>query len=245
MSALVVIALLPFGNADASPEALFREAVARQQAGEKARAAFEAAIAAYRARRDEGVRHPDLDRTIGSAYLLMGDVPEAIAWYRRGLRLAPHDAALHEALSLARERVARPAGRTFGLPPAVLPSPRPWLFLGAALAWLVACIALTRWYLRRGGWPWLAVSLGVLALGLAIAWVLQPAEPSPIAVLRRDEVLLRRGDGLRFAPRYDVPLPAGTEVETLAQRGDWWLVRLSGGERGWIAEADLILVPDE
>jgi tetratricopeptide (TPR) repeat protein len=245
MLGILVIALVLGGVAHASPEELFRTALAQQQAGEKSRATFEAAIAAYVARRDAGVRNPDLDRTIGNAYLLMGEVPEAIAWYRRGLRLAPHDAALQEALMLARERVARLPGRTFGLPPAVLPSPRPWLFLGAALAWLAACVTFTRWYLRRGGWPWSALGFTLLALGLGVAWVWQPADTSVIVVTRRDEVFLRRGDGVDFAPRYEVPLPAGTEGVALAQRGDWWLVQLSGGERGWIAGTDLLFISDE
>ena len=242
MSAYVVIVLL---GTTPAPEQLFRQAVAQQRTGQKARSHFEAAIAAYRSIREQGVRHPHLDRSIGNAYLLMGEVPEAIAWYRRGLRLDPMDAALHEALNLARERVARPPGSSFAAPPAVLPSPAPWLFLGATLAWSAACLCFTWWYVCRGGWLWLSLALAAVAVGLAGAWWLQPSEPSVLAVIRRDEVYLRRGDGWAFAPRYATPLPAGTEAHALAQRGEWWLIQLSGGERGWVAQSDLILVADD
>ncbi|MFQ3593881.1 MAG: tetratricopeptide repeat protein [Gemmataceae bacterium] len=250
MSPLAILLLFttetpPQTPGEASPEQLFRQAVARQRAGEKARASYLAAIAAYRSYRDQGVRNPHLDRTIGNAYLLMGDLPEAIAWYRRGLKLAPWDATLHEALTLARERVARPPGRTFGLPPDVLPSPAPWLFLGATFCWMAACLLFTHWYVQRGGWPWGGIVLTTLAFSLALAWALQPAEPAIIAVIRRDEVYLRRGDGVGFAPRYPTPLPAGTEAVALARRGEWWLIQLSGGERGWVADTDLLLLLEE
>jgi hypothetical protein len=56
----------------------------------------------------------------------------------------------------------------------------------------------------------------------------------PIVVIAADGVLLRRGDGSLFPPRYDTPLNRGVEAELLFRRGGWLQIELSGGEVGWV-----------
>jgi tetratricopeptide (TPR) repeat protein len=222
-------------------EALFRAAVEQQRAGQKARETFQAARSAYLARLHAGEQPADLFRMIGNVHLLMGEVPEAIVWYRRGLRLAPWNASLHEALTAARERVLRPPARTLGLPPELAPSPGPILFLLAAGLWAIACLAFTYWRMHRDGRPWFALLALLGALAASIGYLASPRGQPVLAVVARPEVHLRRGDGHEFAPRYEIGLPAGTEAEALHRRGDWWLIQLRGGERGWVADADLLI----
>jgi hypothetical protein len=47
-------------------------------------------------------------------------------------------------------------------------------------------------------------------------------------------VLLRRGDGLAFPPRYYTPINRGVEARRLFERGGWVQIELSGGEIGWV-----------
>jgi hypothetical protein len=56
----------------------------------------------------------------------------------------------------------------------------------------------------------------------------------PLVVILDDGVLLRKGDGLAYPPRYDTPLNRGAEARLLFERGGWLQVELAGGEVGWV-----------
>ncbi len=56
----------------------------------------------------------------------------------------------------------------------------------------------------------------------------------PVAVIREDNVVLRKGNGWSYPPRYESPLNRGVEAQLLFAKGDWLQIRLSGGEVGWI-----------
>jgi hypothetical protein len=56
----------------------------------------------------------------------------------------------------------------------------------------------------------------------------------PLVVIAEDGVLLRKGDGLSFPPRYPTPVNRGVEGQLLAERGKWLQIELSGGEVGWL-----------
>ncbi|MGL4549819.1 MAG: hypothetical protein ACRC33_01420 [Gemmataceae bacterium] len=233
MSALVVTLLL---GADA--EGLFRDAVARQRAGEKSREAFKAAAAAYEAVRAGGASNAGLYRNLGSAYLLSGDLPRAVLMYRLGLRAEPGDAALTRALGAARERVG--AG-PFGRPPEERRSWSVPLFAGAAVAWLLTCVLFTRWRMRRGGFPAGAAAALAAALACAAGLVLHPDDdPRPVAVIAADGVAVRKGDGELFPPRYEATLSRGVEADVVYRKGGWLLIELGGGERGWVAARDVV-----
>jgi hypothetical protein len=227
-------------------EAEFAEGVRLRQAAEQARPHFRAAAEAFDELRRRGARNPTLYRNLGNACLLADDLPGAILSYRRGLRLAPYDRALRANLDAARERVVYPPYSNFGRPsrdprPPWLPRlPAEWLAITAAAGYVLAWVFLTRWLMTRRGRLLLAAALLlVVAVGLSGVVVVlargeQDQEAHPLVVIAQDGVLLRRGDGLAFPPRYETPVNRGVEARLLFERGAWLQIELSGGEVGWV-----------
>ena len=265
--ACFLIALLPNAEPVARPElserelleraeSAFAEGVRLRQEADKARPHFRAAASDFDELRRRGVQNARLYRNLGHAYLLAGDLPRAILSYQRGLRLAPNDFALRQSLTEARERVMYPASGTLGRPhddprPPWLPNPRTeWLLIGAGVCYALACAALTRWLMvRRVRLLGIALLSLMLAMGLA-AWLLVRVEEErewgehPLVVIARDSVLLRRGNGTAFPPRYDTPVNRGVEARRLFERDGWLQIELSGGEIGWVPrEAVLVDEP--
>jgi hypothetical protein len=77
----------------------------------------------------------------------------------------------------------------------------------------------------------------VVTLALVVILINQQhaaGRQGPLVVVAEDGVLLRRGDGLAYPPRYDTPLPRGAEARLRRERGTWLQIELSGGEIGWV-----------
>lgn len=210
-----------------------------------------ASLRAPVARRPGGL--PALERTIGHAYYLSGDLPRAILAYRRGLRLDPANAKLDTALAYARGTVEYPPSPAAGL---MQPEREYWpgwlalhrLGLLVFAAYTVTCLAFTRWGMRRRRlWFWMAVSAAVIALvpavGSGVEWLRrQRDDATPVVVLARSE-MLRTGNGTEYPPRLDVALPRGAEVRRLFERAGWYQVELSGGPVGWLPR-DAVVTDD-
>ncbi len=237
-------------------ETAFQEGVHLRQARQQARPHFRNAAGYFDELRQRGVRNALLYRNLGNAYLLADDLPRAILSYHRGLRLSPNDLALRESLAAARGQVAYPASGDLGRPrnddrPPWLPHFRSaWLMFAAVACYILGCLSLTRWRMVRRG---RLLSGGVIALllaGLLAGWLMVRAEERkdgqahPLVVIARDGVLLRRGNGVVFPPRYDTPINRGVEGRLLFERGGWMQIELSGGEIGWVrSEAVLVDAP--
>jgi hypothetical protein len=230
------------------PEEWFREGLRLQeQSPKEAREAFREAARRYGELRLRGSHSPALCRNEGNAWLLSGDVARAIVSYRRGLLLAPNDAALRANLAYAREQVAHAAPGGFGRPP--IDNRPPWLPRIGPL-WLLAltlglysaaCVLFTRWRMtRRGG---MLVVAGVLLAaavlpGTALAleeWQRREEKAHPLVVIAEDGVLLYKGNGTAY-PHYEAPLSAGVEARLRFERGDWLQIELAGGEVGWVPQ---------
>jgi hypothetical protein len=140
-------------------------------------------------------------------------------------------------------------GSALGRPPSIvrpawLPHAPRGLFALAAIAYAVACVGLTRWFMGRGARP-LMVGLAALAVAagaallLVVSWHVESRRQ--VVVLAADGVLLRKGDARSFPPRYETPLHKGVECDLLFRRDGWLQVELSGGEVGWIAAGDAVV----
>jgi hypothetical protein len=238
---------LPDADVLRQAEAAFHEGVRLRDRTGEARPAFARAAECYEVLRQQGADNPALLRNEGNAYLLAGDLPHAILAYRRGLDRSPNDRALRAGLEAARAQVAYPRPGNFGRPrvgplPPWLPRPTPaWFLTAALLLYAGGCAALTRWWMLREG-RLLAAGCVLLAAAVlpAAAFGLQERARSqeaqhPLVVIAADGVLLRRGNGLSYPPRYDTPINRGVEARLLGERGAWLHVELAGGERGWVA----------
>jgi hypothetical protein len=237
----------------ARAEETFQRGLAQRQRGEKSRALFQASARDFEELRRRGVRNALLERDLGNAYQLAGDLPRAILAYRRGLRLLPGDRALRRNLQEARGRVIHLEGSGFGRPPETmrppwLPNAPRTLFALAVVGYVVGCIALTRWYMiRRGRWVVLGVTGLIVVAGATLLLVvsLRLESSRPVVVIAADGVLLRKGNSRAFPPRFDTPLSRGVEASLLYRRDGWLQIELSGGEVGWVSEKEAVVEESE
>jgi tetratricopeptide (TPR) repeat protein len=243
---LVPAAVLSDADVLRQAETAFQEGTRLRDRPGEARRAFAEAAERYADLHRRGAVSAALFLDEGDADLLAGDLARAILAYRRGLRLAPNNRMLRRNLEYARGLVAYPESSSMGRPPvAVLP---PWLphvpsevvLTLALLVYGLGCVLLTRWWMLRRG---RLLAAGVLALaavlpfGAVLAWrahVRQGKARHPLVVIADDGVLLRRGNGLSYPPRYEAPVNRGVEARLLFERGGWLKVELSGGESGWV-----------
>jgi hypothetical protein len=258
MSAIVLTLLLAasgLSNEDVALEAEkeFDRGVAAMQREERSRHHFLAAARGFEELRRRGANNAVLERNLGNAYLLADEVPQAILAYRRGLRLSPGDRALRANLAEARKRVIFQEGTTLGRPPedirpAWLPHLPRTLFALAAVAYVVFWIGLTRWFMvrRRRALVVAGVALAVAVVTTSLLIVSWRAEPSRlVVVIAENGVLLRKGNGRMFPPRYETPLNRGVEAQRLHRRDGWLQIELAGGEVGWVAETEAVFDEDD
>lgn len=260
---LLIVLLLPAESAVSSTfsdrevldraETEFQEGVHLRQAREQARPHFRNAAGYFEELAARGVRNPLLYRNLGNAYLLAGDLPQAILSYQRGLRLMPNDRALRESLAEARARAVYPPSGDLGRPrsdnrPPWLPHMRSgWLLLAAVVCYVLGCVGVTRWRMVRRGRLLAGGILPLLLAGVLTGWLTvrvaeqRERDAHPLVVIARDGVLLRRGNGVVFPPRYDTPIHRGVEGRLLFERDGWMQIELSGGEIGWVSGGDVLV----
>jgi hypothetical protein len=214
---------------------------------------FQSAAQHFEELRQRGVSNPYLFGNLGNAYLLAGDLPHAILTYRRGLRAAPGNEALRQNLAEARAMVAYPGQAGLGMP-----APEKadhWLaMLGPKVAWAAAaflygigCLLLTRWWISSGRRSLTFGSIALVAAASLSAYgffIHRPESKLPLVVVAEDGLLLRKGDGPLYPPRYETQLNRGVEARILFDRGDWIQIELAGGEVGWVPRKS-VLFDDE
>jgi tetratricopeptide (TPR) repeat protein len=206
-------------------------------------------LAAQRLEADSLPPSPALSFKAGNAWFLAGDLPQAIAAYRRGLALDPADGALHTALDYAREQVQYPPAPDTarllrperGTWPArlTLRSVGGYAFGG----YFAACFAATRWRMsHRRRWlvaAGLLLALAILpAIGNGIEWWQAQGDAAESVVVVARALPLRAGNGADYPPKLE--LPRGCEVRRLFERGGWLQVRTGGGAVGWV-QADAVV----
>jgi hypothetical protein len=235
-------------------EAAFADGVHHRDDPDAARPYFRTAATCFDELRRRGARNALLYRNLGHSYLLAGDLPRAILSYRRGILLAPDDRELDAGLESARERVVYPPGSRLGRPGSAGRSSwvsrvgGEWLVSAAMLLYVGACVGLTRWLMtRRGLLLWTAL-IALAAAGTLTILAVREARDVPagaLAVIAEDGVLLRRGDGLSYPPRYETPVNRGVEARVLNERRNWVQIELSGSEVGWVMREYVLVDQDE
>ncbi|RMG11251.1 MAG: hypothetical protein D6731_15855 [Planctomycetota bacterium] len=210
-------------------------------AAEEARARYrEVADAFARLYTERGVCSAKLFVNAGNAYFFAGDLGRAALFYRRALVLDPREPKARAGLVAVRRR----------LPWRPPPSPgtdllRALFFWHEGLSfaarraafagtWLLAFVllGLAR---RRRGFLWAAIPCALIASALLGSLAVSASAPPP----ERQGVILtsvqgRTGDGRSYSPSHSAPLPAGSEVEVLEERGGWLRVLLRDRSPAWV-----------
>jgi hypothetical protein len=238
----------------AEAQAAYDDGVAAQRRDpEQARRRFEASAERYAMLVEDGVENGRLRYNLANAQLQSGRLGEAVLNYRRAERLIPGDPRLRSNLSyarsLVRSRIEPGGGR------ALLDALLAWhrrtttavrlgVFVLAYLA-LWPTLLLVAWRAQPPVlWRGAAVGCAAVALvtGISVGNDLWLGEDRPAGVLMSDEVVLRKGNGEGYEPRFEQPLHEGVEFELIEQRGSWLNIELSDGSTGWVRAAQAELV---
>lgn len=220
----------------------FDEGLSHRDDAVAARPFFRTAAAAYDADWNRGPRTASLAFDRGRAHRLAGNRPAAILAFRQGLLEFPWDADLQTGLVEARSGIdypaeAEPSERLRPDPPSGWRSRVSPTDLAAAstLASLLLAWGIGRWVTVRIFGSRVAIVGGVVGIAV-IAWAsveLGDVGLAP-AVVAETLTTLRRGNGDSYPPRLPDPLPVGTEIEVIGERGGWLQVRIAGGAIGWL-----------
>jgi tetratricopeptide (TPR) repeat protein len=224
--------------------AAYREAMESTERDERlerfrrAERLFDAAI-------DSAGGSAELYANLGNASLQAERLGPAVLAYRRALLLDPSQGRARQNLRHAR-----------GLLPEWVPTPpeasafdsfflwhrtasRADRLNGAAVAFAVAILSLAASIAFGRVAPRYAAGLaGAIWLALLASLAFDPArEADREGVVVAHDVLARAADSINAPSRFGEPLPSGTELHILEDRGGWLQIELYNGRNAWVVSS--------
>ena len=215
-----------------------------------AKESFRRAANRYQILIDDGIENGKLWYDLGNAQLQAGEIGEAIAAYRTAKRYVPSDGRVKTNLEHARSLVTnqiksenttsllkRLAFWHESLPTQV----RLWI----GITFWVACWTLVsiRLFRKLPGFKTASISLGVFALALGVSIGADIADQhQDHGVLIAKDVIVRKGNGVKYGAMFKEPLHEGIEFKILGQRQNWLHIRLPNGNEGWIKKESAQIV---
>jgi len=199
---------------------------------------------------DDGVENGKLWYDLGNAQLQSGEIGEAIAAYRAAQRYMPSDGRLLVNLEHARSRVVNPMNsenstsmlKRLAFWHKTLPT-QVRLTIGIVFWFACWTLVVVRFFRMIPGFKTASVTLGVAALALGVSVGADIADQhTDHGVLTAKEVIVRKGNGMNYAPMFQEPLHEGIEFDILGHRSDWLHIRLPNGAKGWIEQDDAQVV---
>ena len=243
---LVAIALLTGCGRPLSPEAarLFQDA---EKAFAEARSAddYLRAAALHQAILDRGETSGAVLYNQGNALMKAGQRGRAVAAYRQARRYLPGDPNLEANLAFALH------GATAARRPLVehllfwqdwvsYPAKFTLAALGVAASTGLAMLLL--FVQRKALVRLLAASVVVsLLLIFSAGYDWRRFDSVHHGVVVQKQTTVRKGNAESYEPALTAPLDEGVEFELVERRGDWLLVRLSGGQEGWIPDRTTVV----
>lgn len=190
---------------------------------------------------DEGALSGAVFYNQGNAWMKARQPGRAIAAYRQAQRYLPRNPYLDANLQYALGpgvSIRRPVIETimfwqnwFGYSEK--------FYGAAAAAALMFCFAMIALFASRGRlWRRLilgsAVVTAILIVSAGYDWY--RFDCLIHGVITQNDVVARKGNAESYDPALNEKLSEGAEFRLLERRGDWLLIRLSGGQEGWIAD---------
>lgn len=194
---------------------------------------------------DDGIENGRLYYDLGNTYVRLGQVGKAIASYRKAERLIPGDAQLNENLryarSLRQDQISPPATAAalrslffWHFDTSLVTRSKIGLIAFAAFWGLMAVRLFVRGRPASLVWATRGVAALTIALACSIAWDRYDAR-TMAGVVTSENVVLRKGNGEAYEPRFDHRFSDGVEfVLTEPPRGEWLHIQLPDGKDGWI-----------
>ncbi|MBQ7639553.1 MAG: BatD family protein [Bacteroidales bacterium] len=240
--ALLFAALLCLGTftARAAEDSRWEEAAAAYTSAD-----YATALDTYRSIADEGLVSADLWYNIAGCYFKLGDIPHAILYYEKCLKLAPAHADARNNLDICRQFTL---DKIDEIPPFLLVtwlkkvkyafSADAWAWISVALALVVAALLLGfRFFSRLGARKVSFIFACIVALLALAALYFSLSEKSD--ALRSDAaVMIQPVSTVKSSPgeggKSIFVLHEGTKVELLDTLGEWIKIELSDGRQGWV-----------
>ena len=99
-------------------------------------------------------------------------------------------------------------------------------------------------FLKRMRWRMVIMSGLVVCVLMAcsLAWEYSTLAGDYQGVVTAKETIIRKGNGVGYAPLFKEPLCEGTEFSVMDERRGWLEVKLGDGKTGWIPTHDVELV---
>ena len=196
---------------------------------------------------DGGAENAALQTNLGNAALQAEDLGHAILAYRRALLLDPsHSRArqnLIHARSLLADWVPRPAeggvlDTFFFWHEATSRAARSRI---AAACFALACLGFSVATLMRSALPrFVAIPAACAWLALMVSLAFDPARAArDEGVVVASEATARSADSINAPGRFAEPLPAGSEVKILEDRGGWIHIELHNGRNAWLVASNV------
>ena len=211
---------------------------------------YAAALDTYRAIADEGLVSADLWYNMAGCYFKLGDVPHAILYYEKCLKLAPAHADARNNLDICRQFTL---DKIDEIPPFLLVtwlkkvkyafSADAWAWISVALVLLVAALLLGFRFFRRLGARKVSFIFACIVALFALAALLFSLSEKSDALHSDAAVMVQPVSTVKSSPgdggKSIFVLHEGTKVELLDSLGEWVKIELSDGRQGWVESSVL------
>ncbi|MCP4687065.1 MAG: tetratricopeptide repeat protein [Desulfobacterales bacterium] len=255
----IILALLPGAVAPAPADAaadgdaalkLYHQAISAKTIGERQKA-FEKALEIYLTRfnrlKSRGEMNGLLCYNIGNIYFNLGQLGEAIFYYKTGLKLLPGNETILGNLEIALENRENPVDIESGDIKEIL------LFfhykIGAALRiiiLIVSCAAASLFLIALMLRPNTALKylsaislVAVFCLFVSIGVEYYLPQHQGVCLQTTD---VRKGPETGFAPITPTPFGEGSSILVLSSNDGWFKVKLNDGRKGFVPKEHLKIV---
>ncbi|GAB4346219.1 MAG: tetratricopeptide repeat protein [Candidatus Abyssubacteria bacterium] len=198
---------------------------------------------------DAELKTADMYYNLGNTYFKLGQLGNAIAAYRRALRIAPRDkdieANLRHARNTAKDKLDRPKSTEvlrsiFFFHYGLSRSETEAAFLCTYTTALALASLYMFWKPRPLRWLVAVTALAACVFGGSTAIHAYHAANPREAVVVADKASIRTGPGEHYLTSFD--LHDGAELEVRTRTNGWYQVALPDGRRGWLKESKVIII---
>ena len=183
---------------------------------------------------------------LGNSYLRSGTLGQAIAAYRQAQSLSPRDEDVRANLDFARKstkdaiapRRPSPLVRTAFFWHFLFSRPELAIALAIFNLLFFASLIWRRYRLESEIARWCVGGFGLPVVALAISLLVRTLLPVDVAVVIAEEMKVYSGISKDTVVRF--ALHEGTEAKLEEVSGDWALIALSDGKRGWVQRTDIV-----